>query len=356
MITGKDKVKKTLKSLKSLKKKLTFLVFWTTMVTIFFLGSLLILFYVLSEHGNFSVKVLLVQVILLLLCPFFGSVLANVFSKNFIAPINEVIYATREVKNGNYGVRLDSGKVKGDVKELIESYNEMAEELGSIEILKNDFINVFSHEFKTPMVSIRGFAKQLKDPSLTSEQKKEYLDIIIAESERLTGMSSNILLLSKLESQQIITAKTEFALDEQISRTILLLEKEWSEKEIEFDLDLKNVNCINNEEMLSHVWLNILSNAIKFSPKNGKVDVSCEAVDGNAVVRISDSGQGMSSEVMSHIFEKFYQGDQSHASAGNGLGLSIAAKVVDLCMGKITARSEIGRGSVFVVEIPLGIS
>lgn len=349
-MTKKHSVTKTSRNL---RLRLTGFVFCIMMASSILLGTFLFVLYILGIIGTFSAKPFLVQILVLLTCPIIGSVLAMLLSELFIEPIHKVIKATREIKKGNFETRIDAGKARGEVLELIESYNEMAEELSSIELFKNDFINVFSHEFKTPMVSIVGFAKQLKNPSLTGEQRDEYLNIIIDESERLSKMSANILLLSKLESQQIVTDKTKFSLDEQIRRSVLLLEKEWESKDIEFDIELSPIECVGNEEMLSHVWLNIISNAIKFSSHGGKIEIKCEKADDNAIVRIADNGEGMSEEVISHIFEKFYQGDPSHAGIGNGLGLSIAARVVNLCSGSITARSELGRGSVFVVEIPV---
>lgn len=347
------RIDKKNKTYKSLRLRLTGFVFYIMMASSILVGAFLVTLYILGISGSFSLKPFLLQILVLLTCPIIGSVLAMLMSELFIEPIHRVIKATREIKKGNFETRIDPGRARGDVLELIESYNEMAEELGSIELFKNDFINVFSHELKTPMVSIVGFAKQLKNPDLTDEQKWEYLDIIITESERLSKMSANVLLLSKLESQQIITDKTKFSLDEQIRRTILLLEKEWDSKNIELDIDLEQIECVGNEEMLSHVWLNIISNAIKFSDNGGKIEIKCESADENATVRIADNGVGMSEEVISHIFEKFYQGDPSHAGAGNGLGLSIAARIVSMCEGTITARSEVGRGSVFVVNLPL---
>lgn len=338
---------------KTLRRRLTWFVFLIMLASSILLGIFLSVLYILGISGEFSLKPFLIQMMALLTCPIIGSVLAMLLSELFIEPVHKVIKAMREIKKGNFETRIDPGKARGDVLELIESCNEMAEELGSIELFKNDFINVFSHELKTPMVSIVGFAKQLKNTELTDAQKKEYLDIIISESDRLSKMSANVLYLSKLESQQIVTDKTVFSLDEQIRRSILLLEKEWESKDIELDIDLCEVECVGNEEMLSHVWINIISNAVKFSPKGGKIGIRCKVSGENAVVCVSDNGEGMSEEVITHIFEKFYQGDQSHSVVGNGLGLSIAARIVDLCGGTITAKSEVGRGSVFVVELPL---
>lgn len=341
------------KPFKTLRWRLSWFVFGIMSASSVLLAVFVSVLYLFRVIETLSVKPFLLLILTLLTCPIIGTGLAMLLSEIFIDPIQRLIKATREIKKGNFDIRVDAGRARGDVLELIESYNEMAKELGSIEIFKDDFINVFSHELKTPMVSIVGFAKQLKNPDLTPEQKEEYLDIIITESERLSKMAANVLVLSRLESQQIVSNKTEFLLDEQIRRSILLLEKEWDKKNIELDIDLERVKCIGNEEMLSHVWINIISNAVKFSHIGGKIEIKCRANDERAVVSIADNGEGMSKDVIDHIFDKFYQGDPSHAGLGNGLGLSIAAKVVDLCGGKISVESECGKGSVFIVEFPL---
>ena len=229
----------------------------------------------------------------------------------------------------------------------------MTDELASTEMFRNDFINNFSHEFKTPIVSIRGFAKQLQNDELSDEQRSEYIDIIVKESDRLASMSSNILLLTKFENQQMVTDKTAFYLDEQIRKCILLLEKTWSKKNIDLDIDLQEIRYYSNEEMLSHVWLNILNNAIKFTPENGAVAVKCYRDSSTVTVKITDNGIGMDDKTQKHIFDKFYQGDASHTIVGNGLGLPLAKRVVTLCGGKITVKSKMGKGTTFIVRLPI---
>ena len=257
-------------------------------------------------------------------------------------------------------MRVEPTQTGDEMEELVGSFNDMTKELGSTELFKKDFINSFSHEFKTPIVSIRGFAKQLRRDDLTEEQRGEYADIIIQESERLSHMSSNILLLTKLENQKIMTELTEFMLDEQIRRSILLLEKQWSDKSLELDLDLSEVRMRANEEMLSHVWINIIGNAIKFSREGGKLSISCRFSGNRAVVAVADTGIGMTSETQMRVFDKFYQGETtgslqpSHSAEGNGLGLPLAKRIVELSGGTIAVRSAPGEGATFVVELPVG--
>lgn len=281
-----------------------------------------------------------------------GTFLSFIIGKNFLNPIKEMISATKKIADGDFSVRVSETKFPKEMNLLSRSFNTMADELGSTEMFRNDFINNFSHEFKTPIISISGFAKQLKTPGLSDAQREEYADIIIAESRRLTTMASNILLLTKYENQQIVTDKSEFYLDEQIRKCILYLEKEWSEKNIDFDLDLAEIKYNFNEDMLSHVWLNILNNAIKFSPENGKITVKCINDISDVMVIISDEGIGMDDETRRHIFDKFYQGDTSHTAQGNGLGLSLAKRVVDLCDGKISVKSRPGAGTTFCIRLP----
>ena len=228
----------------------------------------------------------------------------------------------------------------------------MAQELGGIEMFRENFINSFSHEFKTPIVSIQGFAKQLKKENLSEEKKQEYIDIIISESKRLTNLSSNILMLSKLENQQIITDKTSFSLDEQIRDCILLLEKQWTAKDISFDIDMQEIQYTTNAEMLSQVWVNIIGNAIKFSPEGSSIRVKLFKEGDVITAETTDRGIGMDQPTISHIFERFYQGDRAHASEGNGLGLPLVKRIVELCNGNIRVESQYGKGTNFIVTLP----
>ena len=262
-----------------------------------------------------------------------------------------------QISKGNFKIRVnetDKDNMPSEFGELERSFNKMASDLEGIEMFRDDFINNFSHEFKTPIVSIRGFARQLQNPNLTDAEREEYISIIISESERLTNMSSNILLLTKLENQQIVSEKTSFSLDEQIRRCILLLEKEWSCKNIEFNLDsMSEVQFTFNEEMLSHVWINLISNAIKFSRDGGVIRISLKVADSKIICSVSDDGIGMSEETVSRIFEKFYQGDKSHSGSGNGIGLNIVSRIVTLAGGEVKVSSRDGEGSKFEVHLPV---
>ncbi|MBE6548239.1 MAG: HAMP domain-containing histidine kinase [Ruminococcaceae bacterium] len=292
-----------------------------------------------------------------LACIIIGTAVSAIISKLVLSRIKNVQDGMREISQGNFSVRVDEKDRKNTISEFGElerTFNQMASDLDGIELFRNDFINNFSHEFKTPIVSIKGFARQLQSDALTEEQKREYIDIIASESDRLANMSANILLLTKLENQQIVSEKTVFRLDEQIRDSIILLERLWDKKNIEFDLDcLEDVSYEFNEEMLSHVWINLITNAINFTPENGKITISLTKDNGCIVCAVSDTGIGMSDETREHIFEKFYQGDRSHHTSGNGIGLNIVKRIITLAGGQIQVESEIDKGSCFTVRLPL---
>lgn len=256
-----------------------------------------------------------------------------------------------QIADGNFGFRLDPEKA-GPLKETFINFNKMGAELQSVQTLHNDFINNFSHEFKTPITSINGFAMLLLEDNVSEEDKRKYLQIIADQSERLAAMSSNTLLLSKLESQQIITDKKLYSLDEQIKQCAILLSKEWGKKDINFSAELDVVSYTANADLMQQVWINLLSNAIKFTPEHGEITVNLKKENDTVRVTISDTGKGMSEEEMARIFAKYYQGDSSHSNKGLGLGLSIAKRIIELCEGKIEVTSKLNEGSTFTVYLP----
>ena len=295
-------------------------------------------------------------IVMLLISVLVGSVVAIGTVKIPLRPFNRLINNIDRLAAGDFTARMHYGKVVGDnpvFQELSESFNAMAEELENTQMLRSDFINNFSHEFKTPIVSIRGFARQLQRDDITDEERREYATIIADESTRLANLATNILLLSKLENQQIVTEKTAFRLDEQLRSCILLLEKQWEQKHLELVIDLEEVTCYGNAEMLSQAWVNLINNAIKFTPEGGTIGISLVAVDDTATVQVSDTGIGMDRETQQHIFEKFYQGDKSHHGEGNGLGLAMVKRIIALSRGKITVDSVKGKGTTFTVQLPV---
>lgn len=291
--------------------------------------------------------------VLLLICAAVATVLTSFLSKYYLRPLKSVSDATKEVRKGNYKVKVPNADDKrSEMGELIENFNDMVRELDGIELFRNDFVNNFSHEFKTPIVSIRGFAKELLREDLSEEERREYATIIAEEAGRLAKLSTDVLELSKLENQQIVGGKTEFYLDEQLRQCILRLEGHWTEKQLEILPELEEVRFCFNEDMLSHVWNNLLGNAIKFTPEGGTVRIFLRDEGNGVLVRVEDTGIGMTPEVQAHIFEKFYQGDPSHHERGYGIGLSMVDRIVRIGGGTVTVESELGKGSAFSVRLP----
>ncbi|MDN4618336.1 HAMP domain-containing sensor histidine kinase [Paenibacillus sp. PsM32] len=283
-----------------------------------------------------------------IICILIGTTITAFLSKKALNPIRRVIASIHQVAAGNFNVKVDIKGI-GELEELSESFNKMTQELASIETLRSDFINNFSHEFKTPIISIRGFAKLLQDNNLTEEERTEYLNIIVTESERLSALSSNILMLAKYENLEIIVDQSSFRLDEQIRKTIILMELKWSAKHLNINIDLEKVTFFGNEELTQQIWINLLDNAIKFSDPDSSITINLEKIENEIRFTIQDEGMGMNEETKSHIFDKFFQGNTSHASTGNGLGLPLVKRIVDLCRGKIQVQSELGNGSLFTI-------
>ena len=284
-----------------------------------------------------------------------GTFISTIIAKLVFRPIEEIAEGTLKVAKGDFSHRINvNQKQNFKINELINSFNYMTEELSSIEMFRNDFINNFSHEFKTPISSIIGYAKELKREDLTEEEKNTYLSIIISESERLSTLSSTILLLTKVENQKILSNKSTFQLDEQLRKCILVLQKSWEDKNIDWDLNLEDINYYGDEDLLSQVWVNILHNAIKFSHQNGIINISCKKINPTSIqIAITDNGIGMDEKTIDRVFDKFYQGDTSHATSGNGLGLSLVKKIIELFNGSIKIKSAPNKGTTIIVELPI---
>lgn len=337
----------------TLRASVVFFVFSLMLWSGFLTGLvMLVLHTIFGSWARQITPVVLIMVCLLVSC-IIGTVLSGLVGKVTFRPVEKVIKAMKRVEKGDFSVRIEDNCAVGEIGDLVKSYNKMAEELNGIEMFRENFINSFSHEFKTPIVSIQGFAKQLKKDNLSDEKRQEYIDIIISESKRLTNLSSNILMLTKLENQQIMTDKTEISLDEQIRSCILLLEKQWSVKNIEFDIDMDEIVYVTNAEMLSQAWVNIIGNAVKFSPEGSVIKVSLKRDKDEIRAEISDKGIGMKEETIRHIFERFYQGDSAHASEGNGLGLPLVKRIIELNDGNIRVESQYGKGTSFIVTLPM---
>ena len=256
---------------------------------------------------------------------------------------------------GDFSVRIPSlrsaDKMSGfDV--IADYFNQMAEELSGTETLRTDFIANVSHELKTPLAVIQNYGTLLQQPSLSEEKRQEYAKAITNTSRRLANLITNILKMNKLETQQIYPKAETYELGEQLCECLLAFESAWEEKDLEIETDVEEEVLVDTDaELLSLVWNNLFSNAVKFTEPGGTISLSLKAEEEFAIVRVSDTGCGISSEVGKHIFEKSYQGDTSHAAQGNGLGLALVKRVIDIVGGDISVSSEVGKGSTFTVKL-----
>ena len=290
-----------------------------------------------------------------LLSVFLNMIFVAVTWKICLKPVHMLIEKMNCLAAGDYQARMTVKKPFSSLsvlRILSDSFNTMAEELQNTEMLRSDFINNFSHEFKTPIVSIAGFAKLLKKAKLTKQQQMEYIDIIEEESLRLSYMATNVLDLTRVENQMILTDVEEYNVSEQIRACVLLLEGKWAKKKLELYIDFDEYMIDANEGLLKQVWINLLDNAIKFSPEYGVVSVKIDNADGWLSVSVSNNGEPIPEAAQKKIFNKFYQADESHSSEGNGIGLAVVKKVVELHKGRVRVESG-NEVTVFTVELPL---
>lgn len=275
------------------------------------------------------------------------------FNHTLFSYIRKLSSAMSKLSDGSFDITLDEAS-GGPLQDLYHDFNRMSQELNSVKLLKEDFINEFSHEFKTPLSSINGFANLLLERELPKEQQKKYLQIIADESERLALLSKNQLLLSNLETQEIITDKKSYSLDEQIRDCVILLSRDWEQKCLNLSLDLKPATYHGNPELMQHVWVNLISNAIKYTPPHGDIRISSCTINNRIQICIKDSGIGIAQEELDNIFQRYYRAAQPDGSIkGIGLGLSIVKRIVDLCNGTIKVSSSLSAGSCFTVILPL---
>ena len=321
-----------------------------TAIIFFILSFFKILIYP-GKVGTFGLIVAMIITSLII-----GTFLGYIITERYFRPIKQLSDASKKIANGDFSVSIEVLKYKDDNTELIElikNFNIMAEQLSKIETLRSDFIANVSHEFKTPLATIQGYVTLLEDDKLTKEERQNYLNIIFDATKKLTNLTSNILKISKLENQELEISKKEYNVSEQLREVIILLQSSWEKKNIGFDLDLEDCMIISDEELLQQVWMNIINNAIKFSNNNGKISVQLKSHSNYISINIIDYGCGMDEETLKHIFDKFYQGDQSHSKEGNGLGLALVKRIVSLCKGEVTAKSKLNEGTTITVNLPI---
>ena len=270
-------------------------------------------------------------------------------------PLYDILYATKQMSKGNFNIYLKTNHSYTDYDEfdlIKEDLNKMAQELSKNEVLKNDFIANVSHELKTPISVIKNYAKLLNNNNSSKEDKNRYLENLQNACDKLNNLVTNILKLNKLENQQLNPTLKRFNISELLENQIISFESILEKKEISLNCDIQENLFINSEESyLEIIFNNLISNAIKFSSKKGTIDISLTSINNNFIVKIKDYGCGMDSETGKHIFDKFYQGDTSHASEGNGLGLALVKKVIDIIGGSISVESKLNEGTTFIVTI-----
>ena len=300
-------------------------------------------------NPNWNIPLLLELVIVSVVV---GGVMTAIISRAFFNPVKNLRQAMDKVANGDFTIQLDTNKSSsGEIKELYAGFNLMTNELKATEILQTDFISNVSHEFKTPINAIEGYSTLLQGCENLDDDQKEYVEKILFNTERLSSLVSNILLLSKIENQSIQAKRELFSLDEQIRESIVVLETAWAPKNIELDVELDSVKYNGNEIMMRHVWSNLIGNAIKFTPENSTVSIRLRNQKDKFIFSVTDQGEGLSDEAQKHLFDKFYQADTSHKSEGNGLGLALVKQILDIDGGNITAENVNGGGCRFTVTL-----
>lgn len=329
------------------------LIIFSTMTIAFF--ATLVLWVLLFKTGAVSISPFGRKMPIILFLAgsvLIGAILALFVGKLIIKPIQNISNAFEKVSKGDFDVRASENEKIAEINDMAKCFNAMVYDLSHIETLRNDFVVNVSHEFKTPIASIEGYATLLQSSNLSEEKKNRYIEKIIDNSRRLSSLLTNILALSKLENQKTVLNKTEYRLDEQIRRVILLLENKWTKKNIDFDIDLQKCFYCANEPLLDRAWYNLIDNAIKYSDGNGKVCVKSAEKDGIITVSIINGGCTVDEKSRQHIFEKFYQGDSSRKSEGYGLGLPIVKSIVDLCGGEIGVNTLPDSNTEFIVTLP----
>jgi signal transduction histidine kinase len=347
-----------------MNKKINPLFTWREYILFFFLSTFTVgsNFFLFFEYYNKENKSLYLSgaitfgniLFVSFVCVFFYGIWHKLFIEK---PVKRILKATNAVASGDFSTQIKTVHKNSlhfnELDQITENLNLMIKELSGTETLRTDFIANVTHELKTPLASIQNYATLLETTPITSSQR-EYTDAIIRNSKQLSELITNILKLNKLENQQIFPETKTYDLSEQLTECILGYENLWEQKEINLDTDIEEQISINaDDSLLTLVWNNLMSNAIKFTPNKGKINISLHQAGNSAVMTISDNGCGMNQETAAHIFDKFYQGDSSHATQGNGLGLALAKKVIDICNGTIKVESIEAEGSTFIVTLPI---
>ena len=288
---------------------------------------------------------------LLIFSSLIGSFVTRFLSRMFFNPIKKLREAMGQVADGDFSVEINTRSNSKEIQEIYSGFNLMTHELRATEILQTDFVSSASHEFKTPVSAITGYADLLNSCDDLTDEHREYIDKILFNTKRLSSLTGSILLLSKLENQEIPTNQTAFLVDEQIRQSIVALESQWERKNIELDVELCEAEYFGNELLMRHVWDNLIGNAVKFSPENGTVRIRLVKKLGKILFTVEDEGPGIPEASIRHVFDKFYQADSVHKQEGSGLGLALVEKILKLENGRVTAENREAGGCMFTVTL-----
>lgn len=327
---------------------------FTTLTLTFFISTFLLFKVFKPELAVHEYKPLIYPIIpILILSIIIGVILFLFIGRIIITPITKISEATKKVSQGNFDIRIEEETHVKEIHNMIDNFNIMTRELSSVETLRDDFVSNVSHEFKTPLAAISGYATLLQSERLSKEEKQEYTNIIIDSISQLSNLTGNILSLSKIENQEIVLDQVKYRLDEQIREVILLLEPQWSQKEIDLQINLQKTYYCGPKDLMKQVWTNIIENAIKFSHDYGLIIVDLSTQKNSIIFSIEDNGIGMSESDLKHIFDKFYQADHNRKQQGNGLGLTLVYQILSLCKGSIDVKSQLKKGTKITIELPI---
>ena len=330
----------------------TYYILIVAVIVLFSFGAIAGLLYLLEGLGVIPSLGIYTLISLLLVSGITVALMSYFIGRRVLPPLVKLSSASKEVARGNFDVTVSDSSKMEEVQSTFRNFNAMVRELKSISTLSSDFIANVSHEFKTPLSVIEGYAMLLQDDRLTAQEREDYLNKILVNTRRLNTLVGNILMLSKMETKPLPEQYTRFRLDEQLRQVVAQLEPQWSAKGISFRVRLDEVELLGWEQVLPYVWSNLVSNAIKFSPSGSVIALTLLEQRECAVVTVSDRGCGMEPDVQERIFEKFYQGDTSHKAEGNGLGLALVRQIVELSQGVVEVESQPGKGSTFRVILP----
>lgn len=347
------------KHMKNMKKyfyvRQRFFIYFFSIITMFCM-LLGVLVYALHQKIGFSFlefkKPALFLWCVCALCFILSYLVSFFLLDEVFSPMETLSEASKRVAKGEYDTKVSYEGRIAEIANVFENFNSMTGELNSVEMMRNDFIANISHEFKTPLSSIMGYMTLLQDTELSEEERQEYIRRAFFNIEKLNDLTGNILQLSKLENQSIVLSSDTYRLDEQIREALVLLEPKWSAKQLSLDIEMENVMYTGPRALVFQIWTNLIANAVKFSKPEGRIRIRLNKTEEEIHVLCADDGIGMDEETLSHIFEKFYQGDFSRKEQGNGLGLALCKEILKHAGGRIYVDSSPGNGATFLVVLP----